>query len=124
MKENANVTKMKTKKANKVAVKRLKLAKRLLVENKKNEFYDEILKTLWGYTSDRLSIPVSRLTKENITDELSAKGVSDELIKELLDVLNEAEFARYAPGDASEAMDKLYTNSMNVISRMENLIKR
>lgn len=124
MKENANVTKMKTKKANKVAVKRLKLAKRLLVENKKNEFYDEILKTLWGYTSDRLSIPVSRLTKENITDELSAKGVSDELIKELLDVLNEAEFARYAPGDASEAMDKLYINSMNVISRMENLIKR
>ena len=124
MKENANVTKMKTKKANKAAVKRLKLAKKLLAENKKNEFYDEILKALWGYTSDKLAIPVSRLTKDNVTDELSAIGVPAELIKELLDVLNEGEFARYAPGDASAAMDKLYTMSMNVISKMENFIKR
>ena len=124
MKENANVTKMKTKKANKAAVKRLKLAKKLLAENKKNEFYDEILKALWGYTSDKLAIPVSRLTKDNVTDELSAIGVPAELIKELLDVLNEGEFARYAPGDASAAMDKLYAMSMNVISKMENFIKR
>lgn len=124
MKENANVTKMKTKKANKAAVKRLKLAKKLLAENKKNEFYDEILKALWGYTSNKLAIPVSRLTKDNVTDELSAIGVPAELIKELLDVLNEGEFARYAPGDASAAMDKLYAMSMNVISKMENFIKR
>ncbi len=124
MKENANETKMKTKKANKVAVKRLKVAKKLLKENKKNEFYDEILKTLWGYISDKLSIPVSRLTKDNVADELSAIGASDELIKELLDILNEGEFARYAPGDATATMDKLFEMSMNVISKMENSIKR
>ena len=124
MKENANETKMKTKKANKVAVKRLKVAKKLLKENKKNEFYDEILKTLWGYISDKLSIPVSRLTKDNVADELSAIGASGELIKELLDILNEGEFARYAPGDATATMDKLFEMSMNVISKMENSIKR
>ena len=66
MTENANLTKMRTKKASKVAVKRLKVAKQMMVEKKSNEFYDEILKTLWGYVSDKLSIPVSKLSKDNI----------------------------------------------------------
>ena len=64
--ENANVAKMRTKKANKVATKRMKLAGKLLSENKKDAFYDEVLKALWGYISDKLNIPVSRLSKDNI----------------------------------------------------------
>lgn len=124
MSENANIAAMRTKKANKVAVKRLKVAKKLLKENKKNEFYDEILKTLWGYMSDKLSIPVSQLSKENIAAELEEKGVNEELVKELHDVLNEGEFARYAPGDAGAAMDKVYNMAIEIISKMENSIKR
>ena len=123
MRENANIAAMRTKKANKVAVKRLKVAKKLLKENKKNEFYDEILKTLWGYMSDKLSIPVSQLSKENIAAELEKKGVNEELVKELHDVLNEGEFARYAPGDAGAAMDKVYNMAIEIISKMENSIK-
>ncbi len=124
MSENANIARTRTKKANKVATKRLKVAKKLLKENKKNEFYDEILKALWGYISDKLNIPVSRLTKDNVADELFAKGVSEELIEELKRVLNESEFARYAPGDANAAMDNVYTMAIDVISKMENTIKR
>ena len=124
MSENANIAAMRTKKANKVAVKRLKVAKKLLKENKKNEFYDEILKTLWGYMSDKLSIPVSQLSKENITAELEVKGVNEELIKELHDVLNEGEFARYAPSDAGATMDNVYNMAIEIISKMENSIKR
>ena len=63
--ENANVAKVRTKKANKVATKRMKLAGKLLAENKKGDFYDEVLKALWGYISDKLSIPVSQLSKDN-----------------------------------------------------------
>lgn len=124
MKENANIAAMRTKKANKVAVKRLKVAKKLLKENRKNEFYDEILKTLWGYMSDKLSIPVSQLSKENIAAELAEKGVNETLVKELHDVLNEGEFARYAPGDAGAAMDKVYNMAIEIISKMENSIKK
>lgn len=124
MAENANIAKTRTKKANKVAVKRLKFANRLLKENKKNEFYDEILKTLWGYMSDKLSIPVSQLSKENITVELEKRGVEEPLVNELHTVLNEGEFARYAPGDAGAAMDKVYNMAIAVISKMENSIKR
>lgn len=124
MQENANIAAMRTKKANKVAVKRLKVAKKLLKENRQNEFYDEILKTLWGYMSDKLSIPVSQLSKENIAAELEEKGVSESLVQELHNVLNEGEFARYAPGDAGATMDNVYNMAIEVISKMENSIKR
>lgn len=121
--ENANVAKVKTKKANKVATKRMKLTGKLLAENRKNEFYDEVLKALWGYISDKLSIPVSQLSKDNIEAELAKYGVADDVIKDFINALNECEFARYAPGDENEAMDKVYTTSVEAISKMENSIK-
>ena len=121
--ENANVAKVKTKKANKVATRRMKLAGKLLAENKKNEFYDEVLKALWGYISDKLSIPVSQLSKDNIEAELTNYGVQEALIAEFICVLNECEYARYAPGNENEAMDKVYSASVEVISKMENSIK-
>lgn len=121
--ENANVAKVKTKKANKVATRRMKLAGKLLAENKKNEFYDEVLKALWGYISDKLSIPVSQLSKDNIEAELTNYGVQEALIAEFIGVLNECEYARYAPVNENEAMDKVYSASVEVISKMENSIK-
>ena len=121
--ENANVAKMRTKKANKVAIKRMKLAGKLLSENKKDAFYDEVLKALWGYISDKLNIPVSRLSKDNIEEKLRNHGVSEELIKEFLNALNDCEFARFAPGDENQAMDKVYSSSIEVISKVENSIK-
>lgn len=94
--ENANVAKVRTKKANKVAAKRMKNAGKLLTENKQEAFYDEVLKALWGYISDKLNIPVSQLSKDNIEDELTQYGVAPELIKDFIGTLNECEFARYA----------------------------
>lgn len=121
--ENANVAKVRTKKANKVATKRMKLAGKLLSENKKDAFYDEVLKALWGYISDKLNIPVSRLSKDNIEEKLRNHGVNEELIKGFLNALNDCEFARFAPGDENQAMDKVYSSSIEVISKMENSIK-
>ena len=120
---NSNIAHMRTKKANKVAVKRLKLAGKLLREKKKNEFYDEVLKALWGYISDKLNIPLSRLSKDNVEEELQNYGVKEELIQEFIAALNNCEFARFAPGNDNQAMDKVYTASLEVISKMENSIK-
>ena len=122
--ENANVAKVRTKKANKVATKRMKNAGKLLADNNKDAFYDEVLKALWGYISDKLNIPVSQLSKDNIEEKLTKHGVADELIKNFIDTLNECEFARYAPGNQTEAMDNIYTSAINIISKMENSIKR
>lgn len=120
---NANVAKVRTRKANKVAVKRLKLAGKLLSDNKKDEFYDEVLKALWGYVSDKLSIPMSRLSKDNIEEELRNYGVADMLIAEFLKVLDNCEFARFAPSDAHQGMDKIYAEALDIISKMEGSIK-
>ena len=122
--ENANVAKVRTKKANKVATKRMKNAGKLLAEKKSEAFYDEVLKALWGYISDKLSMPVSQLSKDNIEEELQKHQVADELIKAFIQTLNECEFARYAPGNQNETMDKVYSSAIDVISKMENSIKR
>ena len=121
---NANVARVKTKKANKVAVKRMKTAGKLLAEGRKNEFYDEVSKALMGYVGDKLSIPMSRLSKDNIEEELRRHNVSDELTQGFLGVLNDCEFARFAPGDPNQAMDKLYADSLSIIGKMENSIKK
>lgn len=120
---NADLAKVRTRKANKTAVKRMRYANKLLSENKKNEFYDEVLKALWGYISDKLSMPVSQLSKDNIESELSGHGISKEVIGNFIGTLNECEYARYAPGEGDEAMDKLYASAVSVISEMENQIK-
>jgi hypothetical protein len=105
--------------------KRLKFAGKLLAANKKDEFYDEVLKALWGYTSDKLTIPVSKLSKDNVEDNMRNYGVSEDLIKDFLDTLNECEFARFAPnGGESQAMDKVYSSCLSIMDKMENSIKR
>ncbi len=124
VKENANIAFVRNKKANKVASKRLKIAEKLLKENKREAFYDEILRVLWGYLSDKLNIPVAFLTKDNIEVELSKYGVNDSLIKDLMDILNICEFARYAPVQGSGEMDKLYISTVQAIDNMENTIRK
>lgn len=124
VKENSDLALVRTKKANKMAVRRLKNAGKLLKEQKKEEFYDEVLRALWGYLSDKLNIPQSNLTKDNVEAELAKYGVDETLIKEFMDILNTCEFARYAPAQASDAMDKLYELTVDAIGKMENTIKK
>jgi len=119
--ENANIALVRTKKANKVASRRLKTASKYLKENKKEEFYDEILKAVWGYLSDKLNIPVSSLTKDNVEANLSHYGTDEELIREFREILNTAEFARFAPTQGSGAMDDLYNSAVQAIDKCENM---
>ncbi|MDR1938997.1 MAG: BatD family protein [Tannerellaceae bacterium] len=123
VRENANIALVRTKKANKMAVRRLKNAGKLMKENKEEAFYEEVLRALWGYLSDKLNIPQSNLTKDNVETELIKYGVDDSLIRELMDILNTCEFARYAPSQAP-AMDKLYKLTVDAIGDMENTIKK
>ena len=124
VKENSNIALVRTKKANKIAVRRLKIAGRLMKENKREEFYDEVLRALWGYLSDKLNIPQATLSKDNVEAELVKYGVDESLITEFMDILNTCEFARYAPSQTSDAMDRLYAKTIDAMGKMENTIKR
>ena len=122
--ENSNIALVRTKKANKTAVKRLKQAEILLKENKEELFYEEVSRALWGYLSDKLNIPQSTLTKENVSNELAKYGVDEALTAEFLEIINTCEFARYAPNKTSGAMDKLFSETIDAIGKMENTIKK
>lgn len=123
--ESADAALMRNKKANKVARKRLKKAGLLCKSGEKAAFYDEILRALWGYLSDKLSMPVAELNKENIADSLSQCGVSDVTISRFLTLLDDCEFERYAPmADSRAVMDKIYDDTLQIISALENSIKK
>ncbi|MDR2692583.1 MAG: BatD family protein [Dysgonamonadaceae bacterium] len=122
--ENANIALVRTKKANKVASKRLKAAAKYLHENKQEAFYDETLKAVWGYLSDKLNIPVSALTKDNVEADLTQYGVDENLIRDFRNILDTAEFARFAPAQGSGAMDELYRATVKAIDKMESIIKK
>ena len=119
IRENADITRVRYKHANKVAQKRLKAAAAALKANDTNRFYEEIERAAWTYLSDRLSIPTADLNKENIASLLAQKGVSDTLINEVTKVLSTAEFARYAPS-TDHAMDDLYRDTTTLINNLEN----
>lgn len=123
-KDNANVALMRNKKANKVAKKRLKVAFDRMNKGEKDAFYDEVLRVLWGYISDKLSMSVSDLNKENIEDKLRENKVSEENISAFIDLLHACEFERYAPLQNTEAaMEKIYDDTAKLISSLESTIK-
>ena len=124
IKANADITLMRTKKANKVATKRLKLARQYLQAQKKDNFYEEILRAVWGYLSDKLTIPVSELNRENIEAELLRYGVGEDLIGTFMNILDTGEFARYAPSESSHEMDNLYNKTVDAIGKMESTINK
>lgn len=119
IKENADVTRMRYKKANKVAQRRLKVAEQLLQQNQKEAFFEEIERAAWTYLSDRLSIPTAHLNKENIAQILANKAVPNTTIQQVLHVLSTAEFARYAPTSDS-AMHELYEDTIKIINQLES----
>ena len=119
IRDNADITKVRYRKANKVAQKRLKKAKKLLSDNQDAAFYEEIERAAWSYLSDRLSIPQANLTKENISGILRSKSISEELIAEVSNVLSTAEFARYAPS-AAGSKTELYDATAKLIDNLED----
>ena len=121
---NANIDRMRGKKANKVATKRLKKANRLMLDGKASLFYDEVLRALWGYVGDKLSIPVEKLSRENISQRLAERSVGDETIALFIGALDECEIERYAPGDVKGNMSKTFEAAMTAIMRIEETMKK
>ena len=123
-KENANVALRNTKRANKVAKKRLKEAQKCLKAGEKSKFYEETMRALWGYIADKLTIPVSELTKDNVQEKLTSHNCDEELIKEFLSCLSDCEFARFSPVvDDSLSMDNIYNRAADLIGKLDNTLR-
>ncbi|MDP4225844.1 MAG: BatD family protein [Bacteroidota bacterium] len=123
LKENANMALMKNKKANKFAGKRLKLAAQYLKQNKSEQFYEEVLKAFWGYLSDKLTIPVSELSKDSAMAALTKLNIEQELIDRIMDMINTCEYARYAPAAEHSQMDTLYGEAIDIITKLQQKLR-
>jgi hypothetical protein len=123
-KRNANVILLRNRRANKQAKKRLKSAGREMKANNAKGFFEEVLKALWGYMSDKLSIPVSELSQENIRQSIEEKTVNKKLIDEFVELVNTCEYAQYAPAGESVSLEDIYRKSIKIISKLEQEIKK
>lgn len=116
---NADVLGQKTAKASKVARRRLKSAEGFMKSGDSEKFYEEMLRALWGYLSDKLAMPVSQLSRDNISATLASKGYSEESAEAIVSVLDDCEMARYTP-DSSSRMDEVFERSVNAINQIES----
>ncbi len=123
-KENANIALMRNKKANRVAQKRLKAAAAFMKQNNNEAFHESILKAFWGYLSDKLGIPVAELNRESAVQGLLNKNVEQTAIDNFAEVIDQCEFARYAPVGGAEARSELYHKAESTMSAFEKQIKR
>ncbi|MDE5686534.1 MAG: BatD family protein, partial [Paramuribaculum sp.] len=120
----ADVRGMKLAKANKVARQRLKTAESFMQSDNSDRFYEELLKATWGYLSDKLGIPLSQLSRENISAELTAYGADEQLCATVISILDQCEMARYAPASTNSELKKIYDEASETINRLETIKRR
>lgn len=119
----ADVAGTKTRKATKMALKRLRMADEFLRSDLPSAFYEELHKALLGFISDKLSIQASDLSHDRISDALAGRGVPQENIDAFSELLDACEFARYAPDAGHDAMAAHYKAAADVISTIDSNMK-
>ena len=123
LREMRNQATLKGKRANKVALQRLRAAERYMNEQNIKGFYEEMLRALWGYMGDKLNIPVADLTKESVRERLARKGVEQSDIEQYVAVISDCEYAQYAPSGGGHMRDA-YLVGVEIISKLESVINK
>ena len=114
---------VKNRRAGKLSKKRLKIAKGYLQKQDANKFYNEVLNAIWGYLSDKLSIALAELSKDTVFNDERMHNLDAEIKDELLNVIEQCEFARYAPSAVDSSMDELYKKTFKLIVKLEQKIR-
>jgi BatD DUF11 like domain len=122
IRRNSDLSLVRNRKAAKIAIKRLHSASVCLKNEEIDQFYDEILKAIWGYLSDKLNIPVSDLTRNNAISSLQEQGIEEDYIQSLSKILDACEFERFAPSSSGAEAASIYEGASQFIKSVENLI--
>lgn len=124
IKANSDMAGMKQRKAARMAKKQLAAAEKYMQANRKDEFFNEVLNALNRYISDKLGLPVADLSKERISEMLLQRNVLEQTRTQLIDTLNTCEYAKYAPSAVTGDLKKVYNDTVELISQLENQIKK
>lgn len=123
LKANADYLAVKSRKASKIARMRLKKAAVCIKKNDTDHFYDEMLSAIWGYLGDKLKMPVSELSRQNVSETLADHSIDEKNVEGVIALLDECEFAKYAPSGAVADMKTVYDEGVNVINNLEDAFK-
>ncbi len=124
IKNNSNMVLVKERKAAKLAKKQLVNAEKLMQQNKKDEFYTEILMALNNYVSHKLNIPVADLSRDRITSVLNQKQIDTQHTAKLVATLETSEYAKYAPGAVSGDLQQVYKDTVDLITNLEEQLNK
>ncbi len=114
---------MKNRKATKIAKKRLQKAEQFQKAGQQDNFYIAISQALWGYLSDKFSIPLAELSVDSVHEALVRKNVNETIISQFTGTLNNTEFSRFAPGEKTVNMERIYNEALEIIAKMERELK-
>lgn len=123
-KNRSDAAGMRIRKAGRQSQMRLRQARKCLKENNKENFLNEILKATWGYIGDKLNLDQAQLNREFIEMFLASRNVEHSVIESLISLLDHCEFIRYAPGDDSGELDKIYKDAESVINQLEQALRK
>ena len=87
-------------------------------QGKAGEFYDEVMRALWGFVADKFNMQVEELTRDNITEKLTSRNVDETVINDLIAALDDCEYARYAPGDPEGNMQRTYDKAFSILTKI------
>jgi hypothetical protein len=121
---NADVKGRRLARAGKVARRRLKSVHKVMLAGDSDKFYAELLGAIWGYLGDKLSIPASQLTRDNIAGQLENFGAPQQLIDRFIAIIDDCEMARYSPARSNEQIEQLYNEASSAMNEMESIRKK
>lgn len=123
IRRRSNIALMRNRKATLISRKRLKLASQFLKNNEESKFFEEVSKALWGYLSDKFTIPPADLSRETIMTVLEKRKVTESTIYQFISVIDECEFARFAPGNKTQQMDTVFSRASEIIQKIETELR-
>lgn len=123
LKLHSDVASLNSRRANKLARRRLKKAGVALKLGNVDAFYDELLISLWGYLGDKLKMPTSVLMRDNIKSVLETNGVPADMIDSLVEIIDNCELAKYSPESGKNMMNEMYDRSIDIINSLESSFK-
>lgn len=120
-KKDSDISGRRKARASKVARQRLSAAARHIKSGEKEKFYEATLQAVWGYLSDKLNLPASALTRENVAGEIESYGAPAELANRFINILDDCEMARYTPDSSIKSMSEIYQEASDAMNSMENV---
>jgi len=124
VKANSNIIAVKERKAAKVAKRQLAIAEKHMMQNNKDVFFNEVLNALNKYIGDKFALSIVDLSKEKITEMLVSRNITDATAKNVIETLNTCEYAKYAPSAVTGDLRKVYQDTIELISQIEEQIKK